>query len=111
MALSYTLKRFGVEDKEKFVEADVTFDSSYPTGGEDVTPSAVGLRNIVRVVRVFEVYPDGATSAATNTDGYDVVPVITNTSVKLRAYTTSGQVANTTDLSAVKKRFRFIGSS
>jgi len=111
MALAYSNKRYGVEDKEKWVEADVTFDSSYPTGGETVTPSAVGLRNIVRVVRVFEVYPDGSTSAATDTDGKDAVPVITTTSVKLALYTNGAQVANTSDQSAVVKRFRFIGSS
>lgn len=111
MALTYSNKRFGLEDKEKWVEADVTFDSSYPTGGETVTPSAVGLRNIVRVERVFIVYPDESTTAATDTDGKDVVPAITTTSVKLLVYTNGAQVANASDQSAVVKRFRFVGSS
>ncbi len=111
MALTYSNKRFGVEDNHKWVEVDVTFDDSYPTGGETVTPADIGLRNIIAVHRVFSVYPDGATSSATDTDAYDVKPVITTTSVKLAAYYNGAQVSSLADIHLVVKRFRFIGSS
>lgn len=112
MALAYSVIRQGVEDRNRWVEADVTFDSSYPTGGETVTlPGDLGLNEVRRIHRVFDVYPDGNTSAATDDDGYDVVPSLTSpTAPKLLLYYNGAQVSNATDVSAVIKRLRFIGS-
>ena len=111
MALTYSLRREGVLNNKRYVEADVTFDSSYPTGGEAVDHTLVGLKNIEAIELVFRVSPDGATSART-THGWNVVPVLTDTAaVLLKTYaTTDTETANTTDLSGLVTRIRFVGS-
>ena len=68
---------------------NVTLDSSYPTGGEDLTEADLGL-------------PAGATvsgAIASATGGY--VAHYDHANDKLIMYTGGSQVANTTDLSAV----------
>lgn len=68
---------------------NVTLDASYPTGGEDLTETTLGL-------------PAGATvtaAQATATGGY--VAHYDHANDKLIMYTGGSQVANTTDLSAV----------
>ena len=111
MALSFSLVRYGVEDMKKWVECDVTFDSSYPTGGEAVSPDALGLDEIRRISVVYEVYPDKRTSARTN-HGQQVVPVLTDPlAPKLRVYTSANtEASNASDQSGIVERIRFIGS-
>lgn len=80
--------------------AKITFDSSYPTGGETLTASTFGLSSIIGVI-------------ADSGDGY----TFEYNAPKLLAYwvdtTTDGaplvQVANTTDLSAVACQAIVIG--
>jgi len=80
------------------VIADVTFDSSYATGGEEVKPAQLGLRNVFLV-------------QAGNSGGYAFEYDYTNT--KLKAYygdndsASDGplvEVPNATNLSAVTAR-------
>ena len=64
---------------------DITFDSSYPTGGEPLTPADVGLKKIEQAV------PHGA---ARNTAGTLAVDVAYDaTTAKLFAYETAATVA------------------
>lgn len=47
MAISVTIrKKSGLTPTGRAVVADVTFDSSYPAGGEPYTPAMFGLRSI-----------------------------------------------------------------
>jgi hypothetical protein len=94
MALTLSSAIPTVRGVQKVWEGTVTFDASYPTGGESFTPANVGFVNFDRV----EVHP---------TAGY-VFEYDTSTE-KIIAYwvdtTTDGapmaEVANTEDLSAV----------
>ena len=46
MALTITQKKRAKMGNAYAVAADVTFDSSYPTGGEALTPATLGLNSI-----------------------------------------------------------------
>lgn len=46
MALTFTEKKRAKLGNAYAVSADITFDSSYPTGGEALAASAFGLNNI-----------------------------------------------------------------
>lgn len=70
--------------------AKITFDSSYPTGGEVLSPSLFGLQQI-----------DSVTSGVSLV-GKLVTPVFASGVWKLKVYvsSTDTEVANTTNLSA-----------
>jgi hypothetical protein len=63
MALTLTRLKDGDNVEGKFFSRiyDVTFDSSYPTGGEAVSPASVGLKHIygVRVLGVKDTTSAG----------------------------------------------------
>lgn len=74
----------------------ITFDSSYPTGGEAVTAADFGFGSQLIELLVF---PTGAE-----------VPVFDKTNKKVLLYTADGtQAANTSDQSAVVVRYMAIG--
>jgi hypothetical protein len=86
---------------------DITFDSSYLTAGESLTPANVGLKVIQQAM------PHGEFR---NTDGTLGVGVsYDRTNSKLLAYGGSaaaavrGEIASTTDLSTYSGRMTFIG--
>lgn len=112
MALTYSVKRQGIEDNHRWVECDVTFDNTYPTGGEAVDLAAIGLRTVNAVHIVFAVYPDGNATAYT-AHGQQIVPVLTNPSAPLLKVNTSlnTEGAGSSDQSGVVSRLRFIGSA
>lgn len=61
MALTATQRVATVMGNKRVVVATITFDSSYPTGGEDLTPGIVGLNTVEAVMPVvngaeFAVY-------------------------------------------------------
>lgn len=59
MAISVTLKEDGSLQNLAYRVAEVIFDSSYPTGGETVTPASLGLSSIVAVLPVDSKIPVG----------------------------------------------------
>lgn len=75
----------------KCTNTDVVGDSSYPTGGSTITPAQLGLGTVVFTVTSIKV--TGAVGAPS--EAYYDIPTS-----KLRVYTTAGQVASTTVLSA-----------
>ena len=83
---------------------DVTFDSSYPTGGETLDFTTLGFDTVLAVI------PAGKT-----TGGYEFAYDYGNSKIIAYWVDTSvdgaamAQVANTTDLSAVVARFVVIG--
>ena len=95
MALSATRRFHTVMGDKRVVGAEFTFDSSYPTGGEDVAPGLVGLSTIEAVFPVV----NGTEFAV-----YDYA------SQNLMLYTADGtQAANASDQSAVKVNAFVVG--
>jgi len=94
MALTNTVRNVNIEGARKAVTVDITFDSSYATGGEAFVPDDVGLSVI-----------DFADIAATGgrTFSYSA------STGKILAYAGSTEVTNATDLSAVTVRARIWG--
>lgn len=86
----------------------ITFDSSYPTGGESLTAADFGLK------KLFEVRPHGSFRAAANTSAIEVS--YDHTNAKLIAFwgnagvaSVQPEVTNTTDLSTYSGRVTAIG--
>jgi hypothetical protein len=104
MALTVSTVRKGVVGDMRYSIVDVTFDASYPTGGESVTPADFGF-----TTDIFHV--DGGVS-----DTGIVVGFIDSTS-KLKAYwvdtTVDGagmaEVVDTTNLSTADVRLFALG--
>lgn len=94
MALSLANFKPGVSGNRRSNIVDVTFDSSYPTGGEALTPAQLGL------ISVDTVLADGKLGY---TFPYD------RTNQKLLAFNGTTQAANEADLSAVTTRVVAIG--
>lgn len=81
----------------------LTTGANYTTGGEAITPAAVGLSKRIELV-VGTQAPATAAGATTRTVGYDY------TNGKLQVYTTaSAEAANNSDQSAFTTRLMFIG--
>lgn len=96
MALAFVDEARSVIRNKRFVTATCTFDSSYPTGGEPLTPADLGLNTIDYL--------------AANTDGSNAF-VWDKANNKLKAYTAAGaEVANATNLSAVVIRLFAVGT-
>jgi hypothetical protein len=92
-----------VEGNKKVKVRTITFDNSYPTGGESLTPNDVGLKTIDTVQG--GVAPATSGGATARTVAYD------HTNQKLLVYTTaSAEAANASDQSAFSIRLRFVGS-
>lgn len=108
MALTLADVARGAFGHKRFVVTTVTFDSSYPTGGESLTAADLGL------VSIDAVLP----CAAVNATPVAVVTTYDKTNSKLLAFQADGaasglaslaQVANTTDLSAFSTVICVIG--
>lgn len=138
MAISVSISNFDVAGNKRHHSGTVTFDSSYPTGGESFTASSFGLSSLDRLDiypksgYVFEVdytnskilaysqgFRTGSTAASTSADG----ALVENDAAAegaFRAYGTAvdtdykigamKEVANTVNLSAVAARFVAVGS-
>lgn len=110
MALTLSRVTATVIGNKKMRTYDVTFDSSYVTGGESLTASDLGLKKVEQVL---------TDAGAKNSAGTQSVPVRYDyTNGKLQAYRYDGasagkanleEVANTVDLSAFTVRLTAIG--
>jgi hypothetical protein len=85
-----------VEGIKRRVFADITFDASYPTGGETLDPASFGLSVIEEVIPV---------------DQSEQVVRYDHASGKLVAYGDIGaaEVADLTDLSTISVRVEVVG--
>jgi len=96
MALTFVDDARSVIRNKRMVVASVTFDSSYPTGGEPLVAADLGLGSIDYL--------------SATTDGSNAI-VWDKANNKLKAYTAAGaEVANATNLSTVVVRILAIGS-
>lgn len=82
---------------KRFVVSTITFDNSYPTGGEPLAPSALGLASVDFL---------SVSSTNANTFAWDRA----NNKIKAFVRTTGAEVANATDLSTVVVDVFAIGS-
>jgi hypothetical protein len=111
MALTVTLDGFPrLLGNRKVVTGTVTFDSSYPTGGESITLIQLGLSALQNL--------DVTNEYGSSTTAYMVTWNKSATAPKLFAYMGDNnnasdgpfiEVANTTDLSALVCRFEATG--
>jgi len=128
MALSINIKDRSVFGNKRVVIAEVNFDSSYPTGGEPLTPSDLGLQSIdflnatSKAGYIFEYdYTNqklkclySTRSQVSNLAGSVTVPSYSTTYAEAGTYSVSftgtkgtvdagvaEEVANATDLSAL----------
>ena len=80
----------------------ITFDSSYPTGGEAITAAAIDANyDTIEALWPVGVY-DGAATAH--------LFVWDQQNGKIIAYDVTAEIGNTTDLSGVIVRFNYIAS-
>lgn len=81
----------------------LTTGANYTTGGETVTPSAIGLSKRIELV-VGTIAPATSGGATTRTVGFDY------TNQKLQVFTTgSAEAGSNSDQSAFTARLMFIG--
>lgn len=80
-----------VPGAERYTVTDVTFDSSYPTGGEALTAADLGLTTVNFAITSIKTAGAGSVTEAF---------YVTSTGL-LKAYAAAAEIANTTDLSAV----------
>jgi len=100
MALTFSSLNFSVAGNKRRTIGTVTFDTSYPTGGEAVTANQVGMGKIEQFLIAFPVSSTPAIRAA----DYDY------TNDKLRVYGENfAEIANATDLSTFSCKFEAVG--
>lgn len=94
---------------KKWRTRDVQLSSgaNYPTGGDTITPLAVGLSRRIEQV----IYPGAIRATAAGATARSVAFAHqTDGSVKMQVYTTaSAEAANNSDQSAFAGRFTFVG--
>lgn len=104
-AVAVTLVGYVPSGELRGVLADVTFSSSYATGGDTVSPAKLGLAEIIEAqVHTGTLASDtGRTTAfVPNSHGIQAVLAGTRAAPKLKAFQgTTSEVANATNLSAV----------
>jgi hypothetical protein len=96
------VEQLGVDGTFRKVSCDITWDSSYPTAGEVLTPTDVGLQHIERQEH-FEVVTPDATAAVISGN-------FTASSRKLKLNDTDSEVANTSDMAGLVTRHIFLGN-
>src|SRR5882672_5100990 len=95
MALTFTKVKHNIGLNHRMHIYDVTFDNSYPTGGEVVTAANFGLNNINGV----DIVANTATAANNRVFGFD------STNSKIVIYTAiTTEATNASDQSAVTCR-------
>lgn len=85
--------------------------ANYTTGGEVISPAAVGLTRRIEMVISIGIARATAAGATARTVAIDYTAISTNPgAVKLQVYTTaSAEAANNSDQSAFTVRLGFIG--
>ena len=83
----------------KKIIVDIAMDSSYPTGGEDLTPAVIGkgIKNIIAVIPSISRGSKWGYIASFNPDKYKLVVLETNSDYA--GDTSLTEVANGTNLS------------
>lgn len=101
--------QLGSSGNRRAVQADVTFSSSYATGGDTVGLAPLGLQHLYEVMESQGRFNDSDTTKAVaftpNTHGLQVVLAGTASAPKLQVIAgvagSGAQVANATNLSSI----------
>lgn len=100
MALTLANLSYSVAGNKRRTTGRITFDSSYPTGGESLTPGQLGMFSI----DYLSAEPIESSTPAIREVVYEVA------NNRLVAFTEAfAEVANATDLSTFSCRFEAIG--
>lgn len=105
MALTYSADRQEVVGSQRVIRGTITFDASYPTGGESFTPASVGLTQLNRL----NVFPSGPYVPAWNRSTSAPLVLVYMGDNNNASDGPLIQVADTTDLSAVVVPFEAVG--
>lgn len=97
-AVAVTNLVHGVSGSYRTVECDVTFSTSYATGGDTFSPATVGLRQVDDVHVLGFKKKDGTTITSV---GIQPVVAGTSTAPLLQAWYNGAQVPNTTNISTL----------
>ena len=121
MALTVTTSEQGIMGNKRTVLGSITFDASYPTGGESFDKANIGLVQLDRLMvdptggYLFEwdatnakIKVRQATAAHSHTEN-TAAAYTQNASTAASTAAVAGEVANATDLSAVTTTFFAIG--
>ena len=121
MALTISTSEQGIMGNKRTVLGSVTFDSSYPTGGEAFDKANIGLVQLDRLMidpaggYLFEwdatnakIKVRQATAAHTHTENTDAT-YVQNATTSASTAAVAGEVANAADLSTVTATFLAIG--
>ena len=106
-------RREGVSvDGLRVVEVDVTYSASYATGGDSISPSLLGLKEVRQIlVPSHKLNGMGAVANANSRTGKSVQLAGTASAPLLALYETANtEVANATNVSTVVHTIRFLGS-
>lgn len=108
-AITFTNRTDHVIGNKRVVEATATFSASYATGGDTITPRALGLSQIDDVT-VLGAAKDSKGATVTQ-QGRSIAVAGTPTAPTFKVYSGStSEVANATNLSTVAVRVRIFGS-
>lgn len=101
MALTVSNLDFSVAGDKRRTIGQITFDSSYPTGGEALTPQQIGLGTILWM----DVENPVSATPTTRMSTFD------HTNGRFLVFTSSdgNEVANGTNLSAFSAKFEAVG--
>lgn len=107
MALTISRVKQDVQGGSRVIVADVTFDSSYATGGESLTPADLGLKAIHFLTDQVGKTASGTTAILTRYDyvAQKLLAIWTGAVVS----TALAEVTNTTNLSTFTVRIKAEG--
>ena len=110
MALTLTRLKDGDNVEGEFFSRiyDVTFDSSYPTGGEAIAPASVGLK-VIYGVRLLGVKNTTGAGYKVDWDYDDKKLIVSYGDNDAGADGVFAQVADTTNIATLIVRLQFFG--
>ena len=116
MALTITEIHQSVFGNKRVITADIDFDSSYPTGGEALTPADVGLKGFdIVLTSAMSISNTSTVNTAADighSPAYDYVNekiIMTYSDLNGSADGPSIEVANAVDLTGVRVRALIVG--
>lgn len=109
MAVSVTDVKRGVLGDLKYLIADVTFDSSYPLGGEALTAGTLGLTTIYYMDLTAVRDPDTTDNLLIATYDYTNSKIVAGWDNESGSNSAFVEVDDTTDISAYSVRIFVLG--
>lgn len=112
-AVTIGARKEGVKGNKRVVQAVITFNASYATGGDSISPAALGLRQVDRIAEPSHdiLDPSVVVVAAHRNNGISVELAGTKAAPLLKCYGTDAtEVAAATNQSTLVTTLWFYGS-